>query len=58
MAGLSLCGCPERSLCKAVQVKPGLPWRPQDARDTRPVGCLAKKDHEKEHVVVDKDERS
>ena len=44
--GISLCdegkarcvffhGGLERPLCKAVQVKPGLPWRPQDVGDAR-----------------------
>ena len=38
MLGMSLCGGPERPLCKAVKVKPGLPWRPQDVRDARTMG--------------------
>lgn len=33
MSGVSLHGGLERPLCKAMKVKPGLPWRLQDVRD-------------------------
>jgi hypothetical protein len=35
VAGASLHGDTERPLCEAVKVKPGLPWRLQDAGDAR-----------------------
>jgi hypothetical protein len=43
MAGVSLHGGPERSLCEAVKVKPGLPWRAQELRDARALGYLLRK---------------
>jgi hypothetical protein len=30
-------------MCEAIKVKPVLPWRPQDIRDTRAVGNLLRK---------------
>jgi hypothetical protein len=33
-------GGPERLLCKAVKLNPGLCWRPQAVGDTRAMGCL------------------
>ena len=32
---VSLTGGPKRSLCEAVKLKPGLPWRTQGVRDAR-----------------------
>ena len=43
MSGVSLNEGLERSLCEAVKVKPGLPWRPQDVGDARVMGYLPRK---------------
>lgn len=52
---VSLHGGLERPLCKAMKVKPGLPWRPQNVGDARAVGYFQRRDsnrvesaHEKE----------
>lgn len=37
MSSVSLHGGLERRLCEVVKVKPGLLWRPQDARDEKAV---------------------
>ena len=66
MSGLSLHGSLERLLCEAVKMKPGLPWRPQDAGDVRAMGYLPRKAANREDnqpkrkkcVVVNKAERS
>ena len=39
-----------RSLCEAVKVKPGLPWRPQDVGDARAMGCLWRQPERKKCV--------
>ena len=40
---MSLNGDLERPLHKAVKLKPGWPWRPQDIGDARPMGYLLRK---------------
>ena len=40
VSGVFLHGSPEKPLCEAVKVKPGLLWRPQNVRDARAVGYL------------------
>ena len=40
MSGVACHGGPERPLCEAVKMKPGLPWRPQDIGDARAARCL------------------
>lgn len=44
MSGVSLHGGLERPLCKAMKVKPGLPWRPQNVGDDRAVGYFQRRD--------------
>lgn len=66
VSGVSLHGDLERSLCEAMKVKPGLPWRPQNVGDTRAVGYLQRRAANREwnqpmrkrHIAVNKDERS
>ena len=63
---VSLHGGPERLLCEAVVVKPGLPWRSQDVGDARAVGFMLRKvanrewnqPKRKKYVAVNKAERS
>jgi hypothetical protein len=43
MAGVSLRGGPERPLCEAVKLKPGLPWRSQDVGGSIVLGFLSRK---------------
>ena len=43
MSGVPWNGDPERSLCEAVKMKPGLPWRLQDVGDARAVGHLLRR---------------
>ena len=38
VSGVSPNGGPERSLCEAIKLKPGLPWRPQDVGNGRAMG--------------------
>lgn len=44
MSGVSLHGGLERLLCKAMKVKPGLPWRPLNVGDDRAVGYFQRRD--------------
>jgi hypothetical protein len=52
---MSLLVGPERPLCEAVKVKPGLPWRLQNVGDARPLRYLSMT---KKRVEVNKAERS
>lgn len=36
----TVCGCPQRPFCEAVDVKPGLSWTAQDAGDASAVEYL------------------
>ena len=48
MSGVPWNGDPERSLCEAVKMKPGLPWRLQDVGDARAVGSLLRRAADRE----------
>ena len=42
MSGVSVHGDLERTLCKVIKLKPGLPWIHQGAGDARVMGYLQK----------------
>ena len=66
MSGVACHGGPERPLCEAVKMKPGLPWRPQDIGDARVMWYLPRRaanrvwnqPKRETHVAVNKAERS
>ena len=56
-SGVSLHGGPKWPLCEAVQVKPGVCYRSQDAGDARVVGCLPKRAANRECAEASKARR-
>lgn len=48
MTGQSLHEGPDRSLCEAVKVKPGLCWKLQDVRGAGDMGCLPRREANRE----------